>query len=219
VADVPVFCRLLEATGRRQGFRTEPESYISRMHQILAPRALLRLFISEYEGEPVSGALVICFGDTVVYKRGAWSGRYREHRPNEVMHWEVIRWARVQGYRCYDFEEIEPAYAEAVLTGSPIPDGPNRGLDSFKLGFGARVVHLPALYASVDNPLVDRAFRIVFPKLSDHPFVRRAINGMRMQRTRPRAGMLRQPVQSVPAGCIPTSPGPLERTHGERVII
>lgn len=152
--DLPAFCRLLAATGQRQGFAPEPEAYISGMYRILAPRGWIRLFIAEYRGEPVSAALAICFGDTVFYKRGAWSGLHGKHRPNEVMQWELVRWAKAQGYRAYDFEGIEPACARAVLRGEPIPEPLNGTVTSFKLGFGGRVALFPGVYDYVYNPFL-----------------------------------------------------------------
>lgn len=152
--DLPTFWRLLEATGRRQGFAPEHETYLSQMYRLLAPRGWLRLFIAEYQGEAVSAALLIAFGDTVFYKRGAWSGRHGKHHPNEVLQWELIQWAKAQGYRTYDFEGIEPACARAVLRGETIPESLSRTVTSFKLGFGGRVALFPGVYDYVYNPLL-----------------------------------------------------------------
>ena len=44
----------------------------------------------ELGDEPVSAMLAIPFGDTVVYKRGAWTGEHGALRPNEALHWAAI---------------------------------------------------------------------------------------------------------------------------------
>lgn len=174
--DLPTFCRLLEATGQRQGFAPEPEAYIRELYRLLAPRGWLELLVAEYQGEPVSAALLIAFGDTVFYKRGAWSGRCGKHRPNEVMQWEAIRWAKAQGYRYYDFEGIDPAAAQALLRGEA-PDLAAQTVTSFKLGFGGRVALFPEVYAYVYNPILRWACRAALPTVSQLPLLRQALNG------------------------------------------
>lgn len=182
--DLPTFYRLLAATGQRQRFVPDNETYISEMYRLLAPRGWLALFMAEYEGEPVSAAIAVCFGDTVFYKRGAWSGRHKERRPNEVMHWEMIRWAQAQGYRYYDFDGITPECANALLRGEPIPAKLNRTVNSFKLGFGGQVVLLPHVYSYVYNPVLRTACRVV-PGVSDLRLVRWAIRDFRATRPMP----------------------------------
>jgi len=177
--DLPVICRILETTGQRQGFAPEGEAYLSEMHRILAPRGWLRLFIAEYQGEPVSAGLAICFGDTVFYKRGAWSGRHGKHRPNEALQWEIIRWAKAQGYRTYDFEGIDPACARAVMRGEPIPESLSHTVTSFKLGFGGEVAFFPDAYDYVYNPFLRWMRRSVFHRLEGSTVAHRALNRIR----------------------------------------
>jgi lipid II:glycine glycyltransferase (peptidoglycan interpeptide bridge formation enzyme) len=172
--DVSTFCRLLADTGRRQGFAPDDEEYISRLYRIFEPRGWLGLFLAEYNGEPVSAALTIAFGDTVYYKRGAWSGKHRELRPNEMMHWEMMRWAKAQGYSYYDFDGIKPECARAVLRGEPMPQELNRSVNSFKIGFGGRIVLLPSVYSYVYNPLLRKACRAI-PAVSELRLVRWAL--------------------------------------------
>jgi len=161
-ADVPTFCRLLAATAARQGFTPEPEAYVAELYRLMAARGWLTLFIAEYQGEPVSAALAVSFGDTVYYKRGAWSGREGRHRPNEAMQWEMIQWARREGYRYYDFEGIDPGVAGAVLRGEA-PDPAAHTVSSFKLGFGGEVRLFPGMYAYVYNPLLRRISEALAP--------------------------------------------------------
>ena len=178
--ELPTFCRLLEATGRRQGFLPEREAYIAQMYRILAPRGWIRLFIAEYQGEAVSAALVVCFGETVVYKRGAWSGRHGKHRPNDVLQWEVIRWSKKQGYRVYDFEGIEPPCATAIQRGEPLPKALCDGVSSFKLGFGGQVAFFPGVYDYVYNPLLRRVRRSVYSALESSALVGKMMNRIRV---------------------------------------
>lgn len=172
--DLSTFYRLLVATGKRQDFSTCSEEYFSFMWDIFAPHGYIKLFLAEYQGEVVSAFLDIPFGDTVLYKRGAWSGVHGNRHPNEVLHWTGIRWAKSQGYRYYDLEGIHPEAARAVLQGEPLPDSTTKTVTTFKLGFGGQVVLLPEIYDYVYNPLLRWSYNAVFPKISDW----RVVQGM-----------------------------------------
>ena len=101
--DIPAFYRMFQATSQRQDFSVKSEAYYAEKHRLLSPHGYCKLFLAEYktevETEVVSAMLAIPFGDTVLFKRGGWSGRRGNLRPNEVMHWAAIQWAKAQGYR------------------------------------------------------------------------------------------------------------------------
>jgi peptidoglycan pentaglycine glycine transferase (the first glycine) len=143
VDDLPTFHRLLVATAARQGFSAGSQGRYARWFDELDRGGHLRLFLAEHEGEPVSAMLAIAFGDTVVYKRGAWSGQHGERRPNEALHWGVIQWAHEAGFRWYDLDGIDRSPAERVLRGEPVPADYLNSVTRFKLGFGGDITLLP----------------------------------------------------------------------------
>jgi lipid II:glycine glycyltransferase (peptidoglycan interpeptide bridge formation enzyme) len=146
-ADLPSLQELLEATGRRQGFRPYPAEYHRRLWEAFASRGQARLLISEHEGVPLSMAFLVAFGDTVIYKIGAWGGRKGSPPgPNELMHWTAIRWAHDAGFKYYDFDGIPVDVARHVVEGGPPPTD---GLSFFKLGFGGMAVIYPGTYDQV----------------------------------------------------------------------
>ena len=155
--DIAVFHRLLTLTGERQRFAVPPREYFGDLMRIMTPGGHARIFLAEVHGEPVSAVLMIAFGDTVSYKRGAWSGDHGHRHPNELLHWTAMRWAKRQGYRYYDFEGIDDAR----------PAGDTRSVSSFKLGFGGAVVQSPGPYELVTNRMLRRAYDgVVRPLLS-----------------------------------------------------
>jgi lipid II:glycine glycyltransferase (peptidoglycan interpeptide bridge formation enzyme) len=166
VKDLQTFHDLLTSTSKRQGFTPEPFSVYQQLWHELQSDDQVRLFLVEYGRETVSGALVIPFGDTVVYKRGAWSGRHSDRYPNESMHWTVMQWARSHGYRFYDFEGIDPAAARAVLSGETLPKEFAHTLTRFKLNFGGTPTLFGNVYRWVSNPILRMGYAsIVEPSL------------------------------------------------------
>lgn len=177
--DLPTFYRLLIATGERQRFTPNSEEYFAHMMRILEPHNHFKLFFAEYEGEAVSGLLAIPFGDTVIYKRGAWAGAHGEKRPNEALHWATIQWAKGQGYRYYDFEGIQPRVAKRILNSEPIPDNMLQTVTRFKLGFNGQVTLLPDAYEYLYNPVLRWSYNTLYSQISTSKRLKKALKWLR----------------------------------------
>ncbi len=149
--DLKTFCQIVASTARRQGFSPYPDAYYGRMWRAFAERGQATLMIAEREGRALSAALLIGWGDTVIYKMGGWSGERSDIHPNELLHWSGILWSKEGGYRWYDLEGIDREVASAVVTNQAIPPSGRTGPDRFKLGLGGQVTLFPVAY--------DRAYR------------------------------------------------------------
>lgn len=174
--DIPAFYGMLMSTGERQNFSSNSEEYFSWMWRVLNHHGYMKLFMAEYQGEVVSAMVAIPFGDTVFYKRGAWSGRHGKYRPNEVMHWVALQWAKSQGYRYYDFDGIDPDAAQALLQGDPLPNSATETVTRFKVGFGGQAMLVPRTYDYIYNPLLRWIYRSVFPKISRWPLIKKILS-------------------------------------------
>lgn len=143
--DLARFAHLIALTSRRQGFTPYPSHYYERMFQVFRPDGHAELLLAEHGGRVVSGALIVGFGDTAVYKVGAWIGERNTIHPNELLHWTAMQRARQHGHHFYDLEGIDPPLAEALLRGE-LPPEARRGTAHFKLGFGGEVRVFPKAY-------------------------------------------------------------------------
>ena len=135
------FQRLMEETGKRDGFRVRSQAYFEGMMDALGEKC--RLYLCEYEGQPLSGAICVQYGGRTCYVYGASTAAHREVMPNYLMQWEMIRWAVEAGCTVYDFQGV-PCWYD--------PQHPNYGVYRFKTGFNGRL----AIYAG--------EFRMVFAK-------------------------------------------------------
>ncbi len=173
--DLPILARLLENVGARRGFSPLSEAYFRRLWSLYAPLGWLKLFVAEYEGEPVSALLIVTFGDTVRTKTVGWSGQHGDRRPNEAVYWAAIQWAQENGFRFCDLEGIDTRAAEALAQGQPIPDDLKRSPSFFKLGLGGKVFFYPPAYDATYNPVYALGYKMVFPAFADFPPVRRIL--------------------------------------------
>ncbi len=138
-------------TGERDGFATRPKAYFERFLAALGEHA--RLYLGFYEGRAISGAITTNFGGKACYVYGASDNECRNHMPNYLMQWEMIRWALETGCTVYDFQGV---------SGNLSPEGNHMyGLYRFKKGFNGQLDELAGEFDYVYRPLrakmVDRA--------------------------------------------------------------
>lgn len=153
-ADLAIFYTLQAETAQREHFYLYPQSVFRDMLDHYSPEAaardataILTLLIAEYEGKPLAATTVATFG------KWAWSmhtgitsdAQARKLRPNYLLQWEAIRWAKAQGCDFFDFRNIPEVLAEGQ---------PMYGVYEFKKGFGGFFHRVMPTMELVLNPLV-----------------------------------------------------------------
>lgn len=144
-ADLPEFYRVLKVTTERDRFLVRAYSYFEDLYDTLVPPGLAELFIAEYEGEVVAGALAFIMGAKAWYIYGASANEHRNVMPNYLMQWEMIRWAKAKGCALYDFRGVP---GPKDLENSPL-----YGLYRFKKGFNAEYTEFIGEWDLVYRPV------------------------------------------------------------------
>jgi lipid II:glycine glycyltransferase (peptidoglycan interpeptide bridge formation enzyme) len=159
--DISLFYDILQKTAIRQGFVCDSMEFFVEMWKLFHPVGFLKLNIVEHDGEVVATDWMVPFGNTVVSKRAAWNGRFGNQRPNDLLTWSSILWAREHGYSYYDFDGVRLSE-------------PERTVSSFKLGFGGEVVPLPPTLENCSNAAFGIISRVI-SKAQSFNVVRRII--------------------------------------------
>jgi len=174
------FGGLLAKTSERKGFPPYPLSYYAAILDRFGADERAELLLAERDGEVLSGAIIIGWGDTVVNKMSVWSGEYADVSPNELVQWHAMQWARERGYHYYDLEGINESVARALLAGDPLPELGRRGPTAFKLGLGGQVTLFPRAYDRSFHPLLVWPARFAAPRLTRFkPIAHRAVGRIR----------------------------------------
>ena len=133
------FYRLLENTADRSEFGIHTLEYYRQAFNLFDQTGECRLFLAEFQGEPLASIMVFIRGNRSWYFYGASSNNHRDRMPTYLVQWEAIRWAKIQGCLTYDFwgvpDENESALEEQFLDRQ---DG-LWGVYRFKRGFGGEV--------------------------------------------------------------------------------
>jgi hypothetical protein len=103
-----------------------PYHFFKTVWEQLQPRGLARLLLARHyeagRGRLLAGSLFLMSGRTVFYAFTGWKREDQAFRPNDAIHWQAIQKACEEGFRYYDFGEV---------------DGNDTGLSAFKSKWGA----------------------------------------------------------------------------------
>lgn len=178
-ADLHSAYNLMKARAERRGYSADAFEAFHAMWRVLHPRELMRVTLGEAGGEISSALVMLCWGDTVFWKRGGWNGKHGHLGLNEYQHWESIVWARQKGYRYVDMEGIDYECAREILFGEKASYDISKSPNFFKLGFGGELTMNPEAREFVFNPVVRYAYQVTFPRLHHSRVMGRVIRWLR----------------------------------------
>lgn len=97
LASLRKFYELHCFTRREHGLPPQPFSFFRNLHEHLLQHGIGDLFLANFKGRPVAGAVFFRFGSRVVFKYGASDRQLLSHRPNDLVMWEAIKWYASRG--------------------------------------------------------------------------------------------------------------------------
>jgi lipid II:glycine glycyltransferase (peptidoglycan interpeptide bridge formation enzyme) len=175
--DLEAFYKLLLVTAKRQAFSTFDKSYLYEVWRRCSRREHIKMFMAEFEGRAVSAALMMTFGDTVTYWKGAWSGEHGGRYPNEALQWSAIQWAKSRGFRYYDFGGIDRDFAKSSLAGDT--SKPRHSVGFYKLGFGGGIELFPEAFVYLYNSTLRRFWSAISQRERGQALVRTILDLIR----------------------------------------
>lgn len=130
--EINVFLNLLKETfGRKKLILPIIKDYPKVQFETLEKEGLMKLYIAEAEGKPLSAALVVSYAGTSYYLHAANSLEKKELRASYPLVWSSITEAKRAGNKMFDFWGVAP---------TDDPNHPWSGVTAFKLSFGAEKV-------------------------------------------------------------------------------
>jgi lipid II:glycine glycyltransferase (peptidoglycan interpeptide bridge formation enzyme) len=151
-----LFTDLMWKLCKRRGCAPTPpeKDFFTQVQESFKQSQQAHFFFAFLGEEAVSSMIVFTAGNWARSWKVGWSGAHPQKHPNEVLEWEVIKWAKKAGYTKFDFVWVERECAEALIAGRAIPDTTYKGAALFKLGFGSKPVLLPLPVSLVFNPVL-----------------------------------------------------------------
>jgi lipid II:glycine glycyltransferase (peptidoglycan interpeptide bridge formation enzyme) len=143
--DVALLAELMTSSAQHQGYTPLPLDYMTALYRELAATGHAVLYVGEVDGVPVAADLMTGCGDMV---RGRLSGFDRSGDAMRLsvpaaIRWEMIKWAKGQGYRWFDFGGLRPETLTALLDGSDHSADTLPTADQPKVTFGGTAFRYP----------------------------------------------------------------------------
>jgi peptidoglycan pentaglycine glycine transferase (the first glycine) len=153
-ADLDAFYSLLQETGERDRFYVYPKDLFRSMLEHYSSEAARRygtaemvLLLAEHEGVAIAAATVAVLGTWSWNLHSGSSGlpEHRKLRPNYLLQWECMRWAKAHGADYYDWRTIP----DVLKPGEEL-----YGVYEFKRGFGGFVRRVLPTQDLILRPLI-----------------------------------------------------------------
>lgn len=117
--------------------------------------ASIKVWIASYNTTPVAGSMTAYFGDMVTYLHGASANEHRNVMAPYLLHWEIAKDAKKDGYHYYDFRGVNPGNANHLIYKKSW-----EGITRFKTGFGGEFVSNPPSFDLIYRPTWYRLYRL-----------------------------------------------------------
>ena len=109
--DLAAWYRLYLETMRRVVVPARPYRFFQELWRKMRPRGMMSLLIAERVGsngsELLAGSIYLAYGQTVHYAFTGCNARALALHANDVLQWEAIHSACKEGFRYYDFGEVD----------------------------------------------------------------------------------------------------------------
>jgi lipid II:glycine glycyltransferase (peptidoglycan interpeptide bridge formation enzyme) len=130
----------------RNGLRPPSRESVLAVEPIYMHDGISKLFLAKHEGHTVAGQMLVVFNGNIQLSGICYSDRARQLRlpVNDLLQWEVIKWAKAEGHCRIDW---------AGFTPNPSTEK-ELGINRFKKKWGGKVVH----YHTYDKILAYKRF-------------------------------------------------------------
>lgn len=191
-ADVRLLSELMASSAQHQGYTPLPLDYITALYRELAATGHVVMFVGEVGGAPVAVDLMTGCGEMV---RGRLSGFDRSSEAMRMsvpaaIRWEMIKWAKAQGYRWFDFGGLRPETLAALLDpGEPRAEGADSlpTADQPKLTFGGTAFRYPTAVEMIRPAGLRMAYDLAWRSATGRRLFREAQSMLRGARGRGQA--------------------------------
>lgn len=150
-SDIPIFYKILKHTAKRDNFCIHDISYYERIIDNFGPNHA-KIFIAEYENEPIAAAMSILYGNKTWFLYGGSTDKNRNYMPTYLIQWEMIKWAIENNCDIYDFGGV---------SGYKNENNPMYGVYRFKKGFNGEVVKFTDELYIVFKPHINDIWTII----------------------------------------------------------
>lgn len=147
--NVKLFYDLQCETYARSNKKPTSLKLLSVYYNVFASSKIAHIFLARYQGKPLAAVFMLCFGNKVLYFKGATANQLIRGSAN-LLHWYLIKLFKQEGYQIYDF-------GGALLTSE---NTKILGIKLFKSRFGGKEL-LCYGGSKILSPFKERVFNMI----------------------------------------------------------
>jgi hypothetical protein len=179
----------MASSAQHQGYTPLPLDYMTALYRELAATGHVVMFVGEVDGVPVAVDLMTGCGEMV---RGRLSGFDRSGEAMRLsvpaaIRWELIKWAKGQGYRWFDFGGLRPETLTALLDGAERNADALPAADQPKVTFGGSAFRYPTAVEMIRPAPLRIAYDLAWRSATGRRLFREAQSLLRGAQRRGRA--------------------------------
>jgi len=144
INDLNIFYDLINDTYNRKKINVYNKEYYRKL---ITNFSKVKIYLAKFEDKVLCANLVLFYGDTAIYLHGGSSQEHKNLMAPHLLQWEVIKIAKEQGYKYYDFWGIDEKKWP--------------GVTRFKKGFGGFEVNYSGAFDLITNKQWYWAYQIV----------------------------------------------------------
>ncbi|MEM5782612.1 MAG: GNAT family N-acetyltransferase [Candidatus Aenigmatarchaeota archaeon] len=131
LSDIKEYYNIHIENYKRTGAKPHPFKYFEFIWEVFGKKGIANFFFAEHEGEKIAALNVGVFKKSAIYWTGCSRTDYLNLRPNNILQWYAIKWAKEQGCKWYEIGEAFPGTQNRKLA----------GLTMFKGSFGGEIYY------------------------------------------------------------------------------
>lgn len=159
IDDIQTFYKMMQITGKRDGFGIHTQAYYQKVFEIFSQKGMGVLMGATFEKRILAVLMAFCNKKTAWYFYGASNDEERNRMPTYLLQWEAMRWAKEKGCLDYDLWGV-PDQDEETLEGNfTLRSEGLWGVYRFKRGFGGVLKRSVPAYVNIFNPLIYRIYQ------------------------------------------------------------
>jgi hypothetical protein len=108
VSLVNEYYEMVVSTFTRARLNILPRSFYRHVIEQLGTKGMAKFLLAKHNGRFIAGVIVLPYKDMVYGWHMASHKEYWSVAPNDLLQWEIIKWARQKGYKYYDFLRVQP---------------------------------------------------------------------------------------------------------------
>lgn len=136
---LPNFFEIYRDTVKRQVWNSYSNKYLKKEFESFVEDDQILLFLAEYKGKYIAGAMIELYGDQAIYHHSGSLTEYLKIPASYLIQWEAVKEAKKRGKKYYNFWGISPVKELDGKLEFTRRNHPWNNLSFFKLGFASEI--------------------------------------------------------------------------------